>query len=496
MKPIHSLTGLVAATHTPFKSDGSLNLAVVETQAARLLAAGVSAAFINGTTGECLSLSLEERRTLAQRWFEVARGTDLKISVHVGSNCLPDARALATQAEQLGATRSPRLPRATSSRGTSTRSLRGAPTSPPPRRSTRCDAAANPGQPPFPDVKDMTQPKSETTRPVKRTLTLLATLLLAPLAALHAADKPSLLPANWDPAQSGNRVMEGLVRITAPHVKGAHDAQFVCVGKHAYIVSTDNDVQPGHSAGEREYCVLSAVNLRTLTVEQIVPLAKSEQAFANVTLPKGMCFVPRILHIAEDTLRCYFASQPSDQEAVTWFRDFDMRTRQFEPSIHKAKLKTAAGTFDMEPRHFHADAVAQGFTKPPVNQGLYIFDSFKEFDGRRYVALNNFPGKQNALAVLHDDFATFEVIGHYNEPQSQQLSESAVNRLPDGTWMAIVRNDAGNYHFTTSQDGKTWSIAEPKPFVPNGLNSKPTFDKFGGVYYLGWQSCKLPPVAK
>ena len=95
---------------------------------------------------------------------------------------------------------------------------------------------------------------------------------------------------------------------------------------------------------------------------------------------------------------------------------------------------------------------------PPVNHGLYIFDSFKEFDGRRYVALNNFPGKQNALAVLHDDFTTFEVIGHYNEPQSQQLSESAVNRLPDGTWMAICRNDAGNYHFTTSQDGKTWTV--------------------------------------
>jgi hypothetical protein len=103
------------------------------------------------------------------------------------------------------------------------------------------------------------------------------------------------------------------------------------------------------------------------------------------------------------------------------------------------------------------------------------------------VALNNFPGKQNALAVLHDDFTTFEVIGHYNEPQSQQLSESAVNRLPDGSWMAICRNDAGNYHFTTSQDGKAWTIGEPKPFVPNGLNSKPTFDKFGGVYYLGWQ---------
>ena len=62
-----------------------------------------------------------------------------------------------------------------------------------------------------------------------------------------------------------------------------------------------------------------------------------------------------------------------------------------------------------------------------------------------------------------------------------------MNRLPDGTWMAICRNDAGNYHFTTSRDGRTWTVGEPRPFVPNGLNSKPTFDRFGDTYYLGWQ---------
>ncbi|MCX6900272.1 MAG: exo-alpha-sialidase, partial [Verrucomicrobia bacterium] len=185
--------------------------------------------------------------------------------------------------------------------------------------------------------------------------------------------------------------------------------------------------------------------------------------------------------------RCYFASQPAKEQALTWYRDFDLRTMSFESRIHKTRLKTAAGVFDMEPRHFHADAAAQGFTKPPVNHGLYIFDSFKEFDGKRYVAINNFPGKQNALALLHDDLVTFEIVGHYNEPQSQQLSESAVNRLPDGTWMAICRNDGGNYHFTTSKDGKTWSVGKELPIVPNGANSKPTFDKFGGVYYLGWQ---------
>lgn len=97
------LQGLVAATHTPFHRDGSLNLAIVEKQAAHLAATGVSYAFIGGTTGESSSLTLEERRALAVRWMEVARGSSVKVIVHVGNNCLADARNLAAQAQQLGA---------------------------------------------------------------------------------------------------------------------------------------------------------------------------------------------------------------------------------------------------------------------------------------------------------------------------------------------------------------------------------------------------------
>ncbi len=98
-----SITGLVAATHTPFHADGSLNLSIVEKQAAHLSSKGVSYAFIGGTTGESSSLMLEERRSLAVRWMEVTRGSKLKVIVHVGANCLADARNLAAQAQQLGA---------------------------------------------------------------------------------------------------------------------------------------------------------------------------------------------------------------------------------------------------------------------------------------------------------------------------------------------------------------------------------------------------------
>src|SRR5215207_827376 len=100
---VNRLTGLVCATHTPFQSDGSLHLAVVERQAAHLLSHSIRLVFIGGSTGECHSLSLDERQQLTQRWAEVTRGTQLKFVVHVGSNCLADARALAAQAEHLGA---------------------------------------------------------------------------------------------------------------------------------------------------------------------------------------------------------------------------------------------------------------------------------------------------------------------------------------------------------------------------------------------------------
>ena len=97
------LHGLVAAAHTPFKSDGALNLAVVEQQAAHLIKHKVATVFIGGSTGESHSLTLDERRQLAERWSAVTRGAPLGLVVHIGSNCLADARTLAAQAQQLGA---------------------------------------------------------------------------------------------------------------------------------------------------------------------------------------------------------------------------------------------------------------------------------------------------------------------------------------------------------------------------------------------------------
>jgi hypothetical protein len=301
----------------------------------------------------------------------------------------------------------------------------------------------------------------------------------------------SLLPAGWDARAAADQVLAGLVPVTAPHVKGAHDAEMALVGDRAYIVAEVNDEQAGESAGwPGIYAALSVVNIKTLAVEKIIPFARSEQTFENETLPVGACFVPRVLQKDEDTLRCFFASeQPGQRQAQTWYLDFDLASQAFEKRIHRAKLKTAAGVFDLQPAPFHADAAAQGFARKPVDFGLYLFDSFKVFDGKTYVALNNYPGGQNALAVVNDAKDAFEVVGHYNGAPETKLTESAVNRLPDGTWLAICRQEGGsrNYVFTESTDGRTWSAGECRNVVPNGTSSKPTFDRIAGLYWLGWQ---------
>ncbi|MCO6454493.1 MAG: dihydrodipicolinate synthase family protein [Pirellulaceae bacterium] len=97
------LTGLIAAVHTPLHPDGSLRLEMIERQAELLTRHGASGVFVGGTTGECHSLTVEERMQLATRWVDAASGTPLCVVVQVGHNCLPDAVQLAGQAAELGA---------------------------------------------------------------------------------------------------------------------------------------------------------------------------------------------------------------------------------------------------------------------------------------------------------------------------------------------------------------------------------------------------------
>lgn len=305
------------------------------------------------------------------------------------------------------------------------------------------------------------------------------------------AEAPSLLPAGWDPKAAGDKVMAGLFRVTAPEVRGAHDSHFAIVGDRAYVIAEVNERQAGEAASwPFIYVSLSVVDLRNERLLEVFTVARSEQAFANETLPVGACFVPRVRQVGPRTLRCWFASErPGQRQSQTYYRDFDLATLTFEREIHRMRITTAAGTSDLRPQALYEDAVRLGFRRKASDAGLYLFDNFKDFDGRTYVAINNYLGAQQALCTLNEAADTLTVVGHFNGPGEPALTEPAVNRLPDGTWLAISRKENGdrNYWFSESRDGRTWTTGGEKAFVKNGAASKPTFDRFKGVYYLGWQ---------
>lgn len=326
-------------------------------------------------------------------------------------------------------------------------------------------------------------------RSMVRRLSFLALLWFFCGQPLSAATP--ILPSGWDAKAAGDRVLAGLVKVTPPEVKGAHDAEMALVNGRAYIVAEANDVKAGEAPQwPYIYATLAVVNLKSLTVETNLLIAKGEQAFANETLPPGACFVPRVLRRDDRTLRCYFTSEePGKRQSQVWFRDFDLQRGAFADTIQRVQLKTSAGTFPMQPKPFYEDAVKHGFKREPKDYGLYIFDPIKVFDGKHYAGINNYAAGQNALATLNAAMDTFEIVGHFNEPPELKLTEPAINRLPDGTWMAICRQEAGNqnYTFTTSRDGVRWTPGEHRSFVTNGAASRPTFDRFNGIYYLGWQ---------
>jgi N-acetylneuraminate lyase len=98
----HRLHGLVAATHTPFHSDGSLATEIVPLQAAHLAQSGVSTAFITGSTGEAHSLTRDERLAMYVAWAEAGPAHNVRVVAHVGSNCLEDAKAFAAASADHG----------------------------------------------------------------------------------------------------------------------------------------------------------------------------------------------------------------------------------------------------------------------------------------------------------------------------------------------------------------------------------------------------------
>lgn len=91
------MNGLIAATYAPMQKDSSLNLGMIQKYAGFLIGNGVKGAFINGSTGDFVSLSVAERKEITSAWGK-NKSADLFVIDHVGHVNLNEAKELASHA--------------------------------------------------------------------------------------------------------------------------------------------------------------------------------------------------------------------------------------------------------------------------------------------------------------------------------------------------------------------------------------------------------------
>lgn len=96
------MDGMVAATFTPMKADGTPDADKVQAMVERLARNGIKGIFVCGSTGEGPSLTSAERKLMAEAFVEAAKDK-MQVFVHVGHNSVSEARELAAHAQRIGA---------------------------------------------------------------------------------------------------------------------------------------------------------------------------------------------------------------------------------------------------------------------------------------------------------------------------------------------------------------------------------------------------------
>lgn len=68
------LSGLIPAVFTPFDKTGAINFSQIQPYADKLIAEGAYGVFVCGSTGECTSMTVAERKSVLEAWVEAAAG--------------------------------------------------------------------------------------------------------------------------------------------------------------------------------------------------------------------------------------------------------------------------------------------------------------------------------------------------------------------------------------------------------------------------------------
>ena len=91
------MKNLIAAAYAPMNLDGSLNTGIIKDYGHFLIKNKVEGVFVNGSTGDFVSLTVQERKEITLAWSQ-NKSSDLFLCDHIGDTSLKIAKELATYA--------------------------------------------------------------------------------------------------------------------------------------------------------------------------------------------------------------------------------------------------------------------------------------------------------------------------------------------------------------------------------------------------------------
>lgn len=101
MRNLDKYKGVIPAFYACYDEEGNISPAGVQALTRYFVEKGVKGVYVNGSSGECIYQSVEDRKIVLENVVEAARG-QLTIIAHVACNSTKDSQVLAAHAEQLG----------------------------------------------------------------------------------------------------------------------------------------------------------------------------------------------------------------------------------------------------------------------------------------------------------------------------------------------------------------------------------------------------------
>lgn len=102
MKNLDKYKGVIPAFYACYDEEGNISPEGVKALTRHFVEKGVKGVYVNGSSGECIYQSVEDKKTVLENVMEIAKGK-LTVIAHVACNNTKDSMELARHAESVGA---------------------------------------------------------------------------------------------------------------------------------------------------------------------------------------------------------------------------------------------------------------------------------------------------------------------------------------------------------------------------------------------------------